>query len=339
MRSRECRSRSGCFPRRLPPRDRPVRLEGGEEAWTAGALRLGSGSLLHGPDLSPEAPKARGEAEVRGGRKEGLHRADRTPVEDAEGHARPAPAAAIGAEDLAATVELGLVHYAHFRPHQGLGGATPAEIYFGRTPTHLSAIPPPRGRPGEGPMDPRFASTTSTRNGCCRYSFEKQPEGRSPGKDVGRRVRARRHRTARALVCARQRSPQFPLRPYRPPEFESTSLCRSRQELRSENGSRTRRDPSNGDQLSPSSRLRGVCQGICGKIVLTVWGLDAKPREDFAGSSGPQTRRWVAGERSGSALGRLNEHRSLFLRTEIQLVLRPEPFLNLWVAPVCAETS
>src|SRR3974390_2363945 len=38
------------------------------------------------------------------------------------------------AEDLAATVELGLVHYAHFRPHQGLGGATPAEIYFGRTP-------------------------------------------------------------------------------------------------------------------------------------------------------------------------------------------------------------
>jgi len=57
------------------------------------------------------------------------------------------------AEDLAATVEMGLVHYAHFRPHQGLGGATPAEIYFGRTPAHLSAIPPPRGRPGEGPMD------------------------------------------------------------------------------------------------------------------------------------------------------------------------------------------
>ena len=47
----------------------------------------------------------------------------------------------------------GLVHYAYFRPHQGLGGATPAEIYFGRTPSHLSAIPPPRGRPGEGPTD------------------------------------------------------------------------------------------------------------------------------------------------------------------------------------------
>jgi len=60
------------------------------------------------------------------------------------------------AEDLAATVEMGLVHYAHFRPHQGLGGATPAEMYFGRTPAHLSAIPPPRGRPGEGPMDSPF---------------------------------------------------------------------------------------------------------------------------------------------------------------------------------------
>jgi transposase InsO family protein len=60
------------------------------------------------------------------------------------------------AEDLAATVELGLVHYAHFRPHQGLGGATPAEVYFGRKPAHLSAIPPPRGRPGEGPLDLPF---------------------------------------------------------------------------------------------------------------------------------------------------------------------------------------
>jgi transposase InsO family protein len=60
------------------------------------------------------------------------------------------------AEDLAATVEMGLVHYAHFRPHQGLGGSTPAEVYFGRTPEHLSAIPPPRGRPGEGPLDLPF---------------------------------------------------------------------------------------------------------------------------------------------------------------------------------------
>jgi hypothetical protein len=27
---------------------------------------------------------------------------------------------------------------------------------FGRTPSQLSAIPPPRGRPGEGPMDLPF---------------------------------------------------------------------------------------------------------------------------------------------------------------------------------------
>lgn len=60
------------------------------------------------------------------------------------------------AEDLLEKVELGLVHNAYFRPHQALGGATPAEIYFGRTPAHLSAIPPPRGGPGEGPMDSPF---------------------------------------------------------------------------------------------------------------------------------------------------------------------------------------
>jgi transposase InsO family protein/DNA-binding transcriptional regulator YiaG len=60
------------------------------------------------------------------------------------------------AEDLTTIVEMGLVHYAHFRPHQALGGATPAEVYFGWTPAHLAAIPPPRGRPGEGPMDSPF---------------------------------------------------------------------------------------------------------------------------------------------------------------------------------------
>jgi putative transposase len=44
-----------------------------------------------------------------------------------------------------------LLYYAYLRPHQGLGGATPAEVYFGRSRAHLSAVPPPRGRPGEGP--------------------------------------------------------------------------------------------------------------------------------------------------------------------------------------------
>lgn len=60
------------------------------------------------------------------------------------------------AEDLTEKIELGLIHYAHFRPHQALGGATPAEIYFGRTPAYLSSVPPPRGRPREGPAASPF---------------------------------------------------------------------------------------------------------------------------------------------------------------------------------------
>ena len=62
----------------------------------------------------------------------------------------------LAAEALLEKIEMGLVHYGHFRPHQALGGATPAKVYFGRTPSHLSAIPPPHGRPGEGPMDSPF---------------------------------------------------------------------------------------------------------------------------------------------------------------------------------------
>jgi putative transposase len=53
------------------------------------------------------------------------------------------------AVDLERRVHVGLVYYAHFRPHQGLGGATPAEVYLGLTPLHHSAVHPPRGRPGE----------------------------------------------------------------------------------------------------------------------------------------------------------------------------------------------
>ncbi len=51
--------------------------------------------------------------------------------------------------DLRQRLQLGLLYYAHHRPHQTLGGATPAEIYFGKTPAHLSAVPAPRGQPGE----------------------------------------------------------------------------------------------------------------------------------------------------------------------------------------------
>jgi putative transposase len=51
----------------------------------------------------------------------------------------PLPAA-----HLAARVELALAYYSDFRPHQGLSGATPAEVYRGETPKAQLAVPPPR---------------------------------------------------------------------------------------------------------------------------------------------------------------------------------------------------
>jgi transposase InsO family protein len=108
------------------------------------------------------------------------------------------------AEDLMETIELGLVHYAHFRPHHALGGATPVEIYFGRTPAHLSAIPPPRGRPGRRP-DGFAVSRRVPRCGAAAAgsgSKSSLKEGH-PSENVGRRVPARRHRGGRgAGLCA-----------------------------------------------------------------------------------------------------------------------------------------
>ncbi len=51
--------------------------------------------------------------------------------------------------DLERRVGRGLLHYAYFRPHQALRGATPAEVFFRLPPASLHAVPPPRGRPGE----------------------------------------------------------------------------------------------------------------------------------------------------------------------------------------------
>ncbi len=47
-------------------------------------------------------------------------------------------------EDLEPRIGLGLFYYSVLKPHQGLGGATPAEIYFQKEPARLSAVPPPR---------------------------------------------------------------------------------------------------------------------------------------------------------------------------------------------------
>jgi transposase InsO family protein len=54
-------------------------------------------------------------------------------------------------EDLEQRLELTLVHYLCYRPHGGLRGAVPAEVFLGLESAHLRAVEPPRGRPGEGP--------------------------------------------------------------------------------------------------------------------------------------------------------------------------------------------
>ena len=57
-------------------------------------------------------------------------------------------------QDLERRLELALTHFTAFRPHQGLHGATPAEIFLGLEPLAKKAIKPPRGRPGEAPAEP-----------------------------------------------------------------------------------------------------------------------------------------------------------------------------------------
>jgi transposase InsO family protein len=64
------------------------------------------------------------------------------------------PAEPLSVEELERDIARALHYYAHHRPHQGLGGATPAEIYFGHEPAHLKAVQPPRGRRGEPPPCP-----------------------------------------------------------------------------------------------------------------------------------------------------------------------------------------
>jgi transposase InsO family protein len=52
-------------------------------------------------------------------------------------------------EDHRRRIDLALLWYSWCRPHMALGGAVPAEAYFGLRPAHLDAVAPPRGRRGE----------------------------------------------------------------------------------------------------------------------------------------------------------------------------------------------
>ena len=63
---------------------------------------------------------------------------------------------ALTVDDLERRLEAALVHYVCFRPHEGLGGATPLEVFLASEPVHLAAIEPPRGRPGDGSADVPF---------------------------------------------------------------------------------------------------------------------------------------------------------------------------------------
>lgn len=51
--------------------------------------------------------------------------------------------------DLERRLAFAFDYYAWLRPHQGLAGATPAEIFLDQRPAHLDALAPPRRRPGE----------------------------------------------------------------------------------------------------------------------------------------------------------------------------------------------
>ena len=46
--------------------------------------------------------------------------------------------------DMQQRLDAALTYYAYLKPHQGLAGAVPAEVYFGIRPAHLDARRPPR---------------------------------------------------------------------------------------------------------------------------------------------------------------------------------------------------
>jgi hypothetical protein len=47
-------------------------------------------------------------------------------------------------DDLYARLHAGLYYYGYHKPHQGIKGATPAELYYGKTPACANAVRPSR---------------------------------------------------------------------------------------------------------------------------------------------------------------------------------------------------
>jgi transposase InsO family protein len=62
----------------------------------------------------------------------------------------------LSAEDLEQRLQAALVFYLCFRPHEGLAGATPGEVFLALEPAHKNAIKPPRGLPGQAPTEHPF---------------------------------------------------------------------------------------------------------------------------------------------------------------------------------------
>jgi transposase InsO family protein len=57
--------------------------------------------------------------------------------------------------DMQQRLDAALTYYAYLKPHQGLTGAVPAEVYFGIRPVNLAARRPPREQSAE-PLAPLF---------------------------------------------------------------------------------------------------------------------------------------------------------------------------------------
>ena len=47
-------------------------------------------------------------------------------------------------DDLHVRLHTGLHYYTHHKPHQGIKGATPAEMYYGKQPARFDAVRPHR---------------------------------------------------------------------------------------------------------------------------------------------------------------------------------------------------